>query len=60
MSCPDNYDQLRTHERKQEQWLDELPHCDRCDNAIQDDCYYEINEIVICEECLETHYRKFV
>jgi len=38
--------------------LDCLPKCDECGEAIQDDFLYEINDMLICESCLNRSYRK--
>ena len=43
---------------EQEEKLDKLPRCAGCDNPIQDDHFYLINDECICSECLESNYRK--
>lgn len=43
---------------EQQKELDKLPRCDYCDEPIQDDFYFSINDEVICEECMVEHYRK--
>jgi formylmethanofuran dehydrogenase subunit E len=58
MNVPDNYDQWLAHEARQEQLLDRLPECEECGALIQDDFYYEINDSIICEYCLNKNYRK--
>lgn len=60
MAIPDNYSQWERHERKQEKWLAERPVCYYCDNPIQDGHYYDINDEVICPDCMESHFRKEV
>ena len=40
--------------------LERLPVCSYCDNHIQDDFLYEINDAVICQECLNDNFRKSV
>lgn len=55
---PDNYDLWEAHEREQEKLLEELPECENCGKTIQDDFYYEINDSIICEDCLNDNYRK--
>ena len=37
-----------------------LPVCTCCGKVIQDDYYYEIDDEILCEECLITNYRKSV
>ena len=58
MYIPDNYDQWEAHEAKQDKWLEQLPECEHCGKTIQDDFYYEINDAVLCEDCLNDNYRK--
>lgn len=58
MNVPDNYDQWESHERKQEKQREQLPQCENCGKDIQDDFYYEINDCIICESCLNENYRK--
>ena len=38
----------------------ELPVCCYCNKPVADDYYYEINDEVICEECLRMHFRREV
>lgn len=57
---PDNYDLFRRHDAEQEKELDKLPRCDYCDEPIQDDFYFLINDEVICESCLNRFFRKDV
>lgn len=57
---PDNLDLYDQHEARQQQALEQLPRCSECDNPIQDDYYYEINDEVICTECLNRDFRKSV
>lgn len=46
-------------DRAQNELLEGLPVCDHCDNPIQSD-YYEINDSIICEDCMETHYKRYI
>ena len=48
------------HDAQQEQALSKLPECSECGERIQDDYLYEINDEVICEDCLNHYYRKAV
>lgn len=43
---------------KQEEALEKLPKCSCCNNPIQDDYCYEINDELICQECLDLFHRK--
>ena len=38
----------------------EVPVCDYCNRPVAEDFYYEINDEVICAECLEQHFRREV
>lgn len=38
--------------------LDKLPVCYECGEPIQDDFCYQINDEIICEECLNHSFRK--
>lgn len=38
--------------------LDKLPKCAYCGEPIQDEHYYEICDEVICEECVDNHFKK--
>lgn len=41
-----------------EQERELLPECSGCGEKIEDDFCYEINDEIICEECLERNFRK--
>lgn len=60
MNIPDNYSQWEAHEAEQERRLAELPKCDICDNPIQSDHLYLINDEFVCPECLDRDFRKEV
>ena len=45
---------------EQEALWDELPKCAYCHEPIQDDYCYEINDELICEDCLNDNHRKRV
>ena len=45
---------------RKEREIEMLPVCCECDEIIQDDYLYEINDEVICEECLNDNFRKSV
>ena len=52
-----DYDRYQDEQDKQ---LQKLPKCSYCDEHIQDDHLYEINDELICEECLKDNFRKLV
>ena len=58
MNIPDNYDRWKQHDVEQQEQLDKLPLCSICDERIQDDYYFEINDECICEDCLNDNFRK--
>lgn len=58
MNIPDNYDLWEAHEAEQEKLLELLPECEICGVTIQDDYYFEINDAIICEKCMNEQYRK--
>lgn len=45
-------------DREQQKQLEKLPRCADCDSPIQDDYYYLINDMPICQDCLDSNYRK--
>ena len=56
----DNYSMWERHERKQEKWLGSRPLCSCCNEPIQEDYYYEINEEKICAECLRINFMRII
>lgn len=52
-----DYDRYAEEQDKQ---LQKLPKCSICDEHIQDDYFYEINDEVVCEECIKDNFRKNV
>lgn len=59
MYVPDNYDQYRQHEARQEAELAKFPVCYECGERILDDWAYEYNDELICERCLHQNHRKW-
>lgn len=45
---------------EQEEELKKLPVCDFCNEPIQDDFYYDIESVIVCETCLDRFFRKDV
>lgn len=56
----DNYSMWERHERKQEKWLEIRPLCSCCNEPIQEDYYYEINEEKICAEFLRINFMRVI
>lgn len=52
-----DYDRYSTRQEKQ---FAKLPVCCECGEPIQDDYCYEINDELLCEDCLNTYHRKAV
>lgn len=48
------------HEAEKERELQRLPVCCECDKPIQSDECYEINDELICPDCLKDNHRKWV
>lgn len=57
MRVPDNLDLFDEHEAEQQAALELLPVCDICDEHIQSEYCYQINDTVICESCMVEYYR---
>lgn len=48
------------YEAELERLENEVPVCSYCGRPVAEDYYYEINDEVICAECMEGHFRKEV
>lgn len=48
------------HDAEEQAWLESRPKCACCGEPIQDEYAFEINDELICEECLLVNYRKAV
>lgn len=57
---PDNYDLWEYHDAEQAKQGKKIPECSECGTKVQDDYFYEINDEVICSDCLDSHHRKWV
>lgn len=51
---------FEAHDAECSRWLDSRPVCSNCGEPIQDAFCYEINDEVICEDCLNDNFRKAV
>lgn len=45
---------------EQEKELDKLPQCSECDNPITTEHCFEVNDELICPECMDNNHRKWV
>ena len=46
------------HDRRQERERAKLPVCWYCEEPIQDEEFFLVNDIVFCEECMNRNFRK--
>lgn len=51
---------FESHDAECSRWLASRPECSICGEPIQEDTCFEINDEVICEDCLNDNYRKAV
>ena len=49
----DNYERWERYNDEQERKLEKLPKCDLCEEPIQEQFAYRINDELICQECIE-------
>ena len=56
MYVPDVYDQWEQREKKQQLELYKLPKCYYCEEPISEEYCYEINDELICVECLNENF----
>ena len=55
----DNYNVWEYAERERERRLAMLPTCEKCNESIQDEDYYDVDGEILCEACMKRKYRKF-
>lgn len=60
MYIPDNYDRWEAYDAERQKELDRLPRCSECDEPIMTDVLYEINDELLCPDCMEKNHRKWV
>lgn len=46
------------HDAEQQKQLEKLPVCVECDEPVQDEHFYLINDEVVCMQCLKDNHRK--
>ena len=54
-------DPIRDYDRfiaECEKELEHLPKCDICDCPIVDDYAYDLDGTLVCQECLDMHYKR--
>jgi formylmethanofuran dehydrogenase subunit E len=56
---PDPVDMFHQYDAEQQRKLNMLPVCVECEEPIQDDEYYEINDEPVCWCCLKKNHRKW-
>ena len=44
-------------DREREAELSRLPKCEKCNNPIQDDYYYDIEGDILCGDCVDDLYK---
>ena len=57
---PDPLDDHRAWEAELARLEEQVPVCSYCGKPVAEDYYYEINDEVICAECLQQHFRREV
>lgn len=45
-------------ELEEDRYLEGLPTCEICGEKIQDEYYYDINNTIMCESCMNELHRK--
>ena len=58
MNIPDNYSMWANHDAEMEAELHRLPVCCECGEHIQAETCFDVNDSIICEECME-QFRKY-
>lgn len=55
---PDAHDMWERYMAEQEAKRKHLPKCDYCNRPIEDDYLFDIEGDIICESCMNKHFRK--
>lgn len=58
MRLEDNYSRWESYDNEREAQLHKQPVCCYCDEHIQEDHFFLINDEVVCEKCLNEFFRK--
>ncbi len=48
------------YDAEQAEAEEKLPHCAYCGEPIYDEYYYEIDGDIVCKDCLDDNFRKWV
>lgn len=56
----DNYDMWAQQERRTQRRLAERPVCSYCEEHVQHDHFFLINDEIVCPDCLDSFFRKDV
>jgi formylmethanofuran dehydrogenase subunit E len=51
-------DDFLRYDRERERERELLPRCSMCGEPIEEETCYEINDELICEGCLEAHFKR--
>ena len=54
----DNLDFYRDYEEQQAKELEKFPVCSVCGEYITDEFYFDIEDEIMCEDCLKDNFRK--
>ena len=57
---PDALDMWERYDAEQQAQLNRLPKCSCCDEPIQEEYCYQINDEIICKHCMVDCFRKEV
>ena len=49
---------FEAYDRQQQNVLDKYPVCEECGNPITDEDCYEVEDSLICEQCLKDNHKK--
>lgn len=52
----DNYDLFKKHDEGAEEWLKARPKCCVCEEYIQDDELWELDDEIYCKECAKENF----
>lgn len=48
------------YDAEQQREVERCPKCDYCDEHITDEFYYDLDGDIVCEDCLDRHFKKAV
>ena len=54
----DPLDDFDRYDREQAQYEAKLPECEKCGKPIHDDTYFEIDNEILCEDCMRDRYER--